>query len=86
MIFKGSLFLRLGSSRKTFLLIFASLLLVSFVATACDLADVSNYVDDPKIALDPVFRTFVRNLGGEEVTGPVISPVMEDGDKKNSIY
>ncbi len=59
----------------------AFLLVWLFFTTACSLSEISQS-EENQFTLDPVFRIFVRNVGGSEVFGTVLSPMMEYGDKK----
>jgi len=82
MIFRVHQVFRLVSWRKNYYFAAAGILVLLWVATACGFKDFNLLDEGQKYSLDPVFRIFVRNLGDTDIIGPVISPVMEYGDKK----
>jgi hypothetical protein len=82
MTFRVTQVIRLVSWPKKYLLGAFSVWLVLWIATGCTFTDINQFDERTEFTLDPVFRIFVRNLGGPEVIGAVISPVMENGDQK----
>ncbi len=74
------------TSRRRYLLIVVSLCALLWLTTACGLENIAQINESQKFELDPVYRIFVRNLGGSEIVGSVLSPMMEYGEKKIPIF
>jgi hypothetical protein len=64
------------------ILVSACLVWLAWSTASCSLLDNSIYDDNPRYSLDPIFHIFYRNLGGQNVMGQAISPLMENGEQK----
>jgi hypothetical protein len=64
---------------------FASILGVWAMA-ACSLTDINKPEESQMFSIDPVFRIFIRNIGGQKIIGPAISSVLDYGDKKTQFF